>query len=146
MGTQYFAQPEPGAILHRGPIIQAGVGKPVSPQLESGVEKIEMHGCRALIDTGAGVCLINPGLAAQLDLPVHSMASYTTASGDDIPANVYVGALSFPPPLSVGYDFVQLMEGQRDLENHDIIIGRSILKNWHIVFDFAVGRYSISTM
>jgi len=146
MGTQYFSEPKPGRIRHRGPVIFVGISKPIGPQMQNGTVEFEALRCTALLDTGAAGCMINPGLAAKLDLPFHSLDTFSSASEENVPTKVYVAALSFPPPLNVGYDFVQIAEAPRDLSNHDMIIGRSIIENWHIVFDIGQGRYSISTL
>ena len=101
---------------------------------------------RALLDTGAGGCMINPTLAQKLGLPVHAFGKFSSASHSDVPAKIYIGALSFPPPINNIYDSVPFMEAPRDLEHHDIVIGRNVLALWHVVLDFGEGRYSISSL
>ncbi len=146
MGTHYFVEKEKGKIRHRGPVIGAGIGPPIGPQLKSGATEIEVRMCAALLDTGAGSCVINPSLAEALKLPVHAYGNISSASHSNVPAKIYIAALTFPPPLNSSHDFVQFLEAPRDIENHDIIIGRDILAHWHIVFDLDQGRYSISSL
>lgn len=145
MGTKYLSETEAGKIRLRGPVIEAGISIPIAPQIEGGGDQeIKFRLCSALLDTGAAGCMINPTVAAELDLPVHSFGSFCSVSEDAVPAKMYVCALSFPPPLRSLYDFVPFLEAPRDMPNHDLIIGRDILAHWHIVFDIGVGRYSIS--
>lgn len=99
--------------------------------------------CSALIDTGARSSMISPDLAKKLDLPVHSFTTFSSASEEDVRTKVYVVALWIPPPLKTAYNFVPVAEAPREFPNHQIILGREILMNWHITFDLSQGKYTI---
>lgn len=143
MSILRLSEPNPGDILTRGPVIQAGICEPIAPQIQSGSTNIQVTPCTALLDTGAGGNMINPSLAASLGLPIHSYTTFSSASANNVPAKVYVLALSFPPPLNVSYDFVQFAEAPFDFPNHALLLGRSILAKWHITFDMGEGKYTI---
>jgi predicted aspartyl protease len=143
MGILRCQETQPGLILHRGPVIQVGISKPIAPQIKEGATEVQFEMYGALLDTGAGMNMISSELVKKLDPPFHSFTEFSSASHEKIRTKVYVIALCVPPPLMVTYDFVLVAESPLEFKHHQLIIGRPILKRWHITFDMGSGRYTI---
>ena len=96
----------------------------------------------ALIDTGAGGDCIDDDLARSLALPITDEGEISGVGGKHrayvYTARLYVpsmGLLLFQP-----FTGVKLTEGQ---QRHRVLLGRSFLRNYQLVYDGATGQVSI---
>jgi len=111
---------------------------------ENGLEFPAPVALTALLDTGASVSVISRTYAQHCKLFQTSEGSQITALGSTLTCGEHAGAISFPgtdlkpfdPMRIISADFV----GQR---HYACVIGRDILRNWHIRFDGAGKRVTI---
>jgi len=98
---------------------------------------------KALIDTGAGGDCIDDALARRLNLPIHDEGEISGVGGRHrayiYTARIYVPKLNrllFQP-----FTGVKLHEGE---QWHRVILGRSFLRNYKLVYDGITGEVEIN--
>ncbi len=97
----------------------------------------------ALIDTGAGECCIDDGVAQQLGLPVVDRA-HASGVGGSQEFNVYLGYLTIPAigkTVAGRFLGVKLSDGGQP---HRALIGRTALSETVMAYDGILGIVSIS--
>jgi len=107
-------------IVHREPGAAAEEGVPV------------FHEAGALIDTGASDNCIDFRIAQALKLRAIDQRTISTAGGP-IQVNVYLGI--FEIPLLGFKKMMRLFAPRIDRLNYQVLIGRSVLKEYLVTFD-----------
>ena len=99
-------------------------------------------GVRALLDTGAGANCIDDGLARSLGLPITDEGE-VSGIGGKTSANIYLARIYVPDLdrlLFEPFAGVKLEEGE---QWHRVILGRSFLRPYEMVYDATTGRVEI---
>lgn len=133
----------PHLIMFRGPVLTVGVTKPVSDPAEVASVQPTVIQVPALLDTGAGRCVINPSLAAELGLETTGFGSMGSASHASVECRQYAVSIWLPPPIGHVFMLVPVLEAPRELEPFRMIVGRDIMAALRITFDFGVGQFTI---
>jgi hypothetical protein len=98
-----------------------------------------------LIDTGADTSLLMPIDSVPLKVPFENLTNQRTAYGLGGPAKVfYVPAvlLVSDKKTAYGYRFpLEIAEPNDDLEGMPSLLGRDILKFWHVTLDFPERKF-----
>jgi len=98
---------------------------------------------KALIDTGAGGDCIDDELARQLNLPIHDEGEISGVGGRHR-AFIYTARIYIPKLdklLFQPFTGVKLREGE---QWHQVILGRSFLRGYRLVYDGAAGSVEIA--
>jgi hypothetical protein len=139
-------RPTPGKLVLQGPHIEILISA-ARPELEQGRAvglEFPVLRVRALIDTGAALTVINPQVATTCKLLQTDWSRIATVGGGrgDYPA--YAAAISFPGTDLPSLDVVRVVAcpiiGQPYFA---CLIGRDILRNWHITYDGVNGELEI---
>lgn len=141
-------RPDPNTLLRQGPHIEVVISR-TQPELDNKASADEHRelAIRALIDTGASLTVINPQIAATCKLVQTDRVSITTVGGmkGDFPA--YAAALSFPGRDLPALDIVRVVAcpfiGQPFFS---CLIGRDILRKWHMTYDGPNGEIEIRAL
>ena len=99
-------------------------------------------GIRALLDTGAGANCIDDGLARSLGLPITDEGE-VSGIGGKTSANIYLARIYIPDLnrlLFEPFAGVKLEEGE---QWHRVILGRSFLRPYQMIYDATNGRVEI---
>lgn len=125
-----------------GPTLRVDLG--LKSQSVSDKPDLPKKGVRALIDTGAGGDCIGDNLARSLSLPITDEGEISGVGGKHrayvYTARLYVpsmGLLLFQP-----FTGVKLIEGE---QWHQVLLGRSFLRNYRLTYDGPTGEVSIDT-
>lgn len=125
-----------------GPTLRVDLG--LKSQSVSDKPDLPKKGVRALIDTGAGGDCIDDNLARSLSLPITDEGEISGVGGKHrayvYTARLYVpsmGLLLFQP-----FTGVKLIEGE---QWHQVLLGRSFLRNYRLTYDGPTGEVSIDT-
>lgn len=121
-------------LAHVGPIIDVFVsGRALNVQPVS---------AKGLIDTGSSVVFIDKRLALQAGLKATNIAPVQVPGGLSFNATVYVGTLEVPV---LGYkERVKLYASTHRQVSHDILLGRSFLRNYIVTFNGPEGMFYFS--
>ena len=92
---------------------------------------------RALIDTGASSTVISPTIADELNL-VHTGYQDVTSVHNNEERPVYFGFIQFPWGKGAEIAMVSC-----DLRNIECLIGRDILRHWHMSYNGVDGSLVI---
>jgi hypothetical protein len=94
---------------------------------------------RGLIDTGSSVVFIDKKLAVQAGLKPRNISEVHVPGGLSFEATVYVGFLEVP---DLGYrEQIQFYASEHKQVSHDILLGRSFLKNYITTFNGPEGMF-----
>jgi hypothetical protein len=99
-------------------------------------------GVRALLDTGAGANCIDDGLAQSLGLPVTDEGELSGIGGKTS-AQIYLARIYVPDLdrlLFEPFAGVKLEEGE---QGHRVILGRSFLRPYRMIYDGTSGQVEI---
>jgi gag-polyprotein putative aspartyl protease len=129
-------------LVRLGPTIHVDIG--LKSRASAGeAPDLPVKKIRALIDTGAGGDCIDDSLAQRLGLPVHDEGEISGVGGRHrayiYTARIYIpslGKLLFQP-----FTGVKLEEGE---QWHRVILGRSFLRNYPLVYDGLTGQVQIT--
>ncbi len=122
-----------------------GALMPVNISLSTSVvELISTHGksvqpfsCDALIDTGASISVISPKVVAQLGLIETGFVNIASVHSVEL-RPVYLGRITFPWGSGMEIPLVCC-----ELQGIDCLIGRDILRYWHMTYDGFNGEITI---
>jgi len=125
------------AIQSNGPLMPVNISKPVS-----GIELIQtkqLHtiNCNALIDTGASISGISPKIAEHLDLIETGFEPIASVHNVEL-RPIYLGRITFPWGSSMEIPLVCC-----ELQGIDCLIGRDVLRFWHMTYDGFNGEITI---
>jgi predicted aspartyl protease len=113
-----------------GFMIPACIHRDVGGSLSDGEQAIFSD--QALIDTGASAVFIDPSVAAALNLKQVDQSEIETAGGR-VGVLVYSGVLEVP---LLGYkERIELRAPKVKRISYSIVLGRSFLRQYHIVID-----------
>jgi predicted aspartyl protease len=99
--------------------------------------------CQALIDTGSSILAIDQSIAQSLNLVKRGIYVAHTANGQR-QCNLYAVALSFPATNLKAHNIIQATEVDLSAQPFKCLIGRDILKNWHLHYNGESGAVSIA--
>lgn len=123
-----------------GPIIDIVIRSPQLPaQADRQPHQREATPARGLIDTGATDVCIDVTLAAELGLIWTGREQVGVAGGASIMADVFAGILEVP---ELGFsEMVPLYALKTRRPTHDVLLGRSFLRNFIVTFDGPQGVF-----
>jgi hypothetical protein len=99
--------------------------------------------CRALVDTGASGLAIDKSISTALGLKKEEVINNLTANGVT-ESPFYSVSLSFPGSNLKSYDVLIATEVNLGQQPFHCLIGREIMKNWHLHYNGETGQISIS--
>lgn len=95
--------------------------------------------CNGLIDTGASVVCIDQRIAERLGLEQVDEDFIQPVGGAPILVKIYMGMLRVPV---LGFSEIVRLYGARIKGgHHDVLLGRSFLKNFIVTFDGPAGMF-----
>jgi predicted aspartyl protease len=109
-----------------------------------GLDCPEPRAVTALIDTGASTIVISKVFAKHCKLFQTGEGSLFTTLAGSVVCGEHAGAISFPGTDLRAFDSHRIISGDFMGERyHSCLIGRDVLRNWHITFD---GRRKLVTI
>lgn len=99
--------------------------------------------CQALVDTGSSILAIDQSIAQSLNLVKRGIYIAHTANGQR-QCNLYAVALSFPATNLKAYNIIQATEVDLSAQPFKCLIGRDILRKWHLHYNGESGAISIA--
>lgn len=129
-------------LAELGPTLKVDIGLRRSPGAD-GKPDLPAKGVRALIDTGAGGDCIDDDLARELGLVIHE-EGYISGVGGRHWAATYMARIYVPSLdrlLFQSFTGVKLRQGG---QWHRVILGRTFLRPYRLVYDGADGQVEIS--
>jgi predicted aspartyl protease len=99
--------------------------------------------CQALIDTGSSILAIDQSIAQSLNLVKRGIYVAHTANGQR-QCNLYAVALSFPATNLKAHNIIQATEVDLSAQPFKCLIGRDILRKWHLHYNGESGAVSIA--
>jgi hypothetical protein len=128
-------------LLRIGPTLKVDIG--LKSRAAAGeLPDLAHKEIKALIDTGAGGDCIDDALARQLKLPIHDYGEISGVSGRH-PAVIYTARIYIPTLgrlLFQQFTGVKLSEGE---QWHRVILGRSFLRGYRLIYEGATGQVEI---
>lgn len=108
-------------------------GQPVPP----------IQPCTALVDTGASGLALDTSIVRGLSLKRQGVVTNHTAGGMR-QANTYLVSLTFPGSNLRSYSVVLATEVVLTTQPFKVLIGREIMRNWHVHYNGQSGFVSIA--
>ncbi len=99
--------------------------------------------CSALVDTGSSILAIDQSLAQSLNLVKRGIYVAHTANGPR-QCSLYAVALSFPATNLKSYNIIQASEVDLSAQPFKCLIGREVLRHWHLHYNGETGTISIA--
>ncbi|MGD6805413.1 MAG: retroviral-like aspartic protease family protein [Candidatus Bathyarchaeia archaeon] len=99
--------------------------------------------CQALIDTGSSILAVDQSIAQSLNLVKRGIYVAHTANGQR-QCNLYAVALTFPSTNLKSYSVIQASEVNLSAQPFKCLIGRDVLRNWHVHYNGETGAVSIA--
>lgn len=137
-GRKVNAHPNQILQMH-GPIIRVTITHPkkIADELTKRGDPVPGVDCNALIDTGAFLSVISPSIATKLNLLQTGFAPIASVNNiEDRP--VYYGAMHF----SWGRG-KEVRMACCEIKGVDCLIGRDVLRHWHLTYDGVNGELTI---
>ena len=132
--------PSNTALQLKGPSIPIGIThskKVIEKMQKDGTPINAPYSCNALIDTGAFGCVITQKVADQLGL-LQTGFKHITSVNNVEQRPVYFGTLLLPWGRIVEVSFACC-----DLQGFDCLIGRDVMRHWHMTYDGVNGEITI---
>jgi len=98
---------------------------------------------RALVDTGASLCMVDQAVVQSLNIPPFGVQSIHTPSGTAQQAT-YPASLSFPGTTLPNLSFIDFIAGPLQASGIVAIIGRSVLRYFLLVYNGPGGTISLA--
>lgn len=129
----------PTSIKLNGPLLPVNISLPASviEQLQTHGKQLPTVNCEALIDTGASVSVISSKIVEQLGLIETGFKHITSVHSVEV-RPVYFGRITFPWGSSMEIPIVSC-----ELQGIDCLIGRDVLRFWHMTYDGFHGEITI---
>ncbi len=126
-------------LANRGPIIIVEITHPMAVVAKMNAEKKVPPSVRvnALIDTGAGGCIISPKVAADLQLIRTGVANITSVQ-DEQQRPAYFAQIMFHWGKKI-----EVQVAECPIKGFDCIIGRNVLMHWHFTYNGSTGQITI---
>lgn len=126
-----IAIPPDIVLSHTGPFIEVAITHPriVQEELKSKAKAAPIVNVKALIDSGASNTVISPRVANELGL-VHTGFQKVFSVQDEQKQPVYFGFIMFPWGSGKEIPIVSC-----PLRNFDCIVGRDIIRHWHLSYN-----------
>ena len=100
-------------------------------------KQVEPFSCDALIDTGASISVISPKVVEQLGLVETGFKNIISVHSSEL-RPVYFGRIIFPWGSAMEIPLVSC-----ELQGFDCLIGRDVLRFWHMTYDGFNGEITI---
>jgi predicted aspartyl protease len=98
---------------------------------------------RALIDTGASVCMVDESVVQSFNLPPFGVQTIHGAGGTAQQAT-YPASLSFPGTTLPNLSFIDFIAGPLQATGIIAIIGRNVLSNFVLIYNGPGGSVSLA--
>lgn len=122
-----------------GPLIDIVIRPPALPFRQPQPHARQFIRARGLIDTGATDVCIDISMAAELGLTPTGREQVGVAGGASMMAEVFAGCLEVP---ELGFsEVVPLYALKTRRPTHDVLLGRSFLRNFIVTFDGPQGVF-----
>lgn len=143
--VQLVLSPTRNELHQDGPCIFISIGPPrfeIEEGRAVGLEYQPPFRVRALIDTGAGVTVINPQLAQTCKLR-HTGYAEIVAAGGSGRYQEHAAAIYFPGTDLQGFELIRVVACPIVRQPVSCLIGRDILRRWIFTYDGTTGQVSI---
>ncbi|MFI5251913.1 MAG: aspartyl protease family protein [Bacteroidota bacterium] len=134
-----------GLLINQGPTLRVDVGFDPTWKLAFGTFPIAgINDVEALVDTGATESCIDDLLASKLVLPIIDKRKICGSSGEH-EVNVYLAQIRIPSLNFVVYGAFAGVALAAGGQRHQVLMGRTFLSKFKMIYDGVSGRVTISS-